>query len=500
MYEKMSEARVPVATVSEPAKPDLKKIALAWAIAAAASWVAVLRTRGKAKTWAPVTMASFAATMLFAACALLPPSALIWRQLRPAARPLGLLDGLLVAGIFAPCLLSAVAELSARQARGEALVVAGTTGVGLLLVVISALSLVRTVIAATALVNDRAWCWEPAAARMVVVGFAAIALLGFQAPRVQRVEIMLPGLAAAGDGYSICMLADLHAGPLVGAAELRRLAKQTLAVGCQAVLLNGDIAEGTVEERAGAMQELLALTAAPDGAYYVPGNHEYYNFQAREGAARAAVAWTSWWHSHGVRSLNNSHVALPGGPDAAPFLALAGVDDMMGFPDLRKALKGTDLPLVLAWHRPETARAAASEGVAVQLSGHTHGGQLWPLHFPVAKGSGGYLSGSYQVNGTKLYVSDGTFGTFATRLRLLSRSEITHVVLRDPSSQAVKKHALRSARLGLVAAKFLLVLGVLATFGHITKACLCRSQSHESLDRTSSAAQSLRTELTSVTV
>ncbi|CAE8663458.1 unnamed protein product, partial [Polarella glacialis] len=96
---------------------------------------------------------------------------------------------------------------------------------------------------------------------------------------VYRLELQVPHLSPDADGYTICHVSDLHAGPLVGAPELRRLASLLKSLNCRAAVLNGDVAEGSVETRAPEMEELRTLaTSFPDGAYYVPGNHEFYNY------------------------------------------------------------------------------------------------------------------------------------------------------------------------------------------------------------------------------
>merc|ERR1712224_935470 len=128
---------------------------------------------------------------------------------------------------------------------------------------------------------------------------------------VVDVELHVQGLRATSDdfaaGYALCMLSDIHGGPLTSASLLQDLAAQTLELGCRAVLLNGDIVEGTVQERAADLAPLLAVSKAIDGAYFIPGNHEYYNADPHADAHD----WVTWWNSNGVRQLNNTFVDLP---------------------------------------------------------------------------------------------------------------------------------------------------------------------------------------------
>lgn len=276
----------------------------------------------------------------------------------------------------------------------------------------------------------------------------------FGGPHVERLHLEVPGLPKAAEGYSLCQLSDLHAGPIYGTDKLRYIAEGVSQLGCNAIVLNGDIAEGSVQLREHNMEAFANLaSAAPDGAYYVPGNHEYYNYKGKKGQRGEAEAWTEYWQQHGFASLNNSHVELP--LNGSKLITLAGVDDTLGAPDLKKALDGRhpDLPTVLVAHRPwPHADAAAESNVQLQLSGHTHGGQLWPIQALAAHSSGGYLSGLYRLSGGNflLYVSDGLVGSYITRVRILSRAELTMAVLHTaPCEVCDKRDLLRQATFGL---------------------------------------------------
>eukprot|EP00928_Gymnodinium_smaydae_P000692 TRINITY_DN10267_c0_g1_i1.p1 TRINITY_DN10267_c0_g1~~TRINITY_DN10267_c0_g1_i1.p1 ORF type:complete len:637 (-),score=26.40 TRINITY_DN10267_c0_g1_i1:82-1992(-) len=229
---------------------------------------------------------------------------------------------------------------------------------------------------------------------------------------------------------------------------LRTAAEHIGNLGCQTLILNGDIADGTVDARAFVVSELLpAARAAPDGAYYVPGNHEYYNFHAPEGPRVAAVAWTRWWKEHGVQPLNNSRVELPAtkrgrkrekkreieNETSGPWFTLVGVDDQEGVQDIDSTLAGVNnhLPCILVAHRPSVIKVARGK-VALQLSGHTHGGQVLPLAANPYVWPSRFFSGLYRHYGTWLYVSDGMYGySFGGRSRLFSTNEITKIILRS---------------------------------------------------------------------
>jgi predicted MPP superfamily phosphohydrolase len=119
------------------------------------------------------------------------------------------------------------------------------------------------------------------------------------------------------------------------------------------------------------------------------------------------------------------------GPGAGDAFELAGVDDHEHRPDLPRALDGRDPDrvVVLLAHQPRQVRAAARHGVDLQLSGHTHGGQIWPWHHLVKIQQGGLLAGRYTHGETQLYVSRGT-GYWGPAVRLGAPAEIARVILR----------------------------------------------------------------------
>jgi len=166
----------------------------------------------------------------------------------------------------------------------------------------------------------------------------------------------------------------------------------------------------------------LGTLVAKHGVYAVTGNHEYY---------AGADAWITEITRLGARYLRNERVPIADGLD------LAGVDDhsAQGHPghgeDLRAALadRDTGRALVLLAHQPRQVRRAAKYAVDLQLSGHTHGGQIWPWHYIVKIQQGGLLAGRYEHAGTQLYVTRGC-GYWGPPVRVLAPLEITRVILR----------------------------------------------------------------------
>jgi predicted MPP superfamily phosphohydrolase len=169
----------------------------------------------------------------------------------------------------------------------------------------------------------------------------------------------------------------------------------------------------------------IAGLRARHGVYFVTGNHEYYS---------GVDAWLAELTRLGVRVLRNERVEIGGG-DAS--FDLAGIDDWSSRgmapghgPDLPRALDGRDpaRELVLLAHQPRAVHEAAARGVGLQLSGHTHGGQIWPWGFAVRLQQP-YVLGLSREGRTHIYVSPGT-GYWGPPMRLGTRGEITRVILR----------------------------------------------------------------------
>ncbi|MGI5246262.1 metallophosphoesterase [Dactylosporangium sp. CA-139066] len=226
------------------------------------------------------------------------------------------------------------------------------------------------------------------------VGIGAYQALG--APELKRVPIRLGKLPASMDGFRIAVVSDIHLGPLLGRAHTERIVRMINGVDADLVAVVGDLVDGSVAEL-GAAAEPLQDLRAKHGSFFVTGNHEYFS------------GWREWVdevNSLGVRVLRNERVEILG-------LDLAGVNDATGAsagdgPDYGKALDGRDAgrPVVLLAHQPVQAREAAKHGVDLQLSGHTHGGQMVPFNLlvglqqPVVAGLG-------KVDGMPVYVTRG---------------------------------------------------------------------------------------------
>jgi hypothetical protein len=239
-----------------------------------------------------------------------------------------------------------------------------------------------------------------------------------------EVEIALPKLPRALDGFTIVQLSDLHVGLTIDRAFVQRVVDHTNRLAPDLIALTGDLVDGKVADLREDFAPLGQLRAR-HGVFAVTGNHEYYS---------GADPWIAELTRLGARYLRNERVTIGAG-DAS--FELAGVDDYSAnrFPghgeDLPAAVAGRDpaRALVLLAHQPRQVRRAALHGVDLQLSGHTHGGQIWPWHYIVRVQQGGLLAGRYEHQGTQLYVTRGC-GYWGPPVRLLAPLEITRVILR----------------------------------------------------------------------
>jgi len=238
------------------------------------------------------------------------------------------------------------------------------------------------------------------------------------------VEVVLARLPRALDGFTIVQLSDLHTGMTIDRAFVQRVVDRANQLSPDLIALTGDLVDGKVEDLRDDVAPLGQLRAR-HGVFAVTGNHEYYS---------GADPWIAEITRLGARYLRNERVTIGDG-DAS--FELAGVDDHVadGYPghgeNLPRALAGRDpsRALVLLAHQPRQVRRAARHGVDLQLSGHTHGGQIWPWHYIVRLQQGGLLAGRYQIDGTQLYVSRGC-GYWGPPVRVLAPLEITRVILR----------------------------------------------------------------------
>jgi predicted MPP superfamily phosphohydrolase len=239
---------------------------------------------------------------------------------------------------------------------------------------------------------------------------------------VKEVAVRLAKLPAARHGTTIVQLTDLHVGPTIGRAFIEDIVRRTNDLRPDIIAITGDLVDGSVERLRHAVEPLRALKA-PLGVYFVTGNHEYFS---------GADPWMDELRRLGIRVLRNERVTVGEGAAA---LDIAGIDDhsagrLGGAPsDLARALAGRDpaRALILLAHQPKAVLEAGRLGVDLQLSGHTHGGQIWPFTYLV-KLQQPYVAGLHQHGDTQIYVSPGT-GYWGPPMRLGTRAEITRLTL-----------------------------------------------------------------------
>jgi predicted MPP superfamily phosphohydrolase len=263
----------------------------------------------------------------------------------------------------------------------------------------------------------------------VVLGLAVmLTLRAFLTARgdapVRRVEVTLDRLPKASSGFSIVQVTDLHISPDTKVGRVRRLVDRVNALAPDLIALTGDLVDGSPEVLREAIQPLSDLRAR-HGTFFVTGNHEYFS-----GADR----WIAAYRALGVRVLHNERVAI--GNDDGGF-DLAGVPDWRGGsfgphhqPRLAEVLAGRPAhrEVVLLAHQPRQFAEAAELDVGLQISGHTHGGQIWPFTW-IIRLVERWVSGLYRIGRSQLYVSRGT-GFWGPPMRLAAPPEITHITLK----------------------------------------------------------------------
>lgn len=207
----------------------------------------------------------------------------------------------------------------------------------------------------------------------------------------------LAKLPAGADGYRIAVVSDIHLGPILGRAHTQRIVDTINGARPDLVAIVGDLVDGSVPDL-GPAAEPLARLSARDGSYFVTGNHEYFS---------GARPWVDFVRELGVHPLENARVEIAAGFD------LAGVNDISGAshnaaPDYGKALDDRDRgrAAVLLAHQPVMIHEAVRHGVDLQLSGHTHGGQLWPGNY-LAELANPTVAGLERYGDTQLYVTRG---------------------------------------------------------------------------------------------
>jgi predicted MPP superfamily phosphohydrolase len=268
----------------------------------------------------------------------------------------------------------------------------------------------------------------------VVAGAASVSLVGIGAvnalgpPALLQVPVRLRKLDPAFNGFRIAVVSDIHLGPLSGRAHTEQIVKMINEAAADLVAIVGDVVDGTVDELGSAAEPLRDLHSR-EGTFFVTGNHEYF--------VEDPFSWLRELERLDVQPLRNENTPIRRGAAA---LNLAGVNDIRGeshsdAPDFDRALSGLipSGPTILLAHQPVQVEEAAARGVDLQLSGHTHGGQMWPFHYIVRLAQPS-LGGLSTVDNTQLYVTRGA-GFWGPPVRIGAPADITVLSLHgEPSA------------------------------------------------------------------
>lgn len=238
---------------------------------------------------------------------------------------------------------------------------------------------------------------------------------------VTRLEIPLRGLSPEMEGFSLLQISDVHYGVLNRNQTIRRLVEEANRLQPDVVVITGDL----VDESVAHMEELTGLLSRLQsrfGVLAVTGNHEYY-----AGINRVVGIM----QNADVQVLRNEMRELPGG------IQILGIDDPTGYrrmgesdPDFEQLLSRLDpeKPSILLFHQPTHFEKTARFKVGLQLSGHTHGGQLFPIRY-ISRIFYPRTPGLHRIGDSFLFVSRGA-GTWGPPMRLGSPPEIVLIRLK----------------------------------------------------------------------
>ncbi|MET9864619.1 metallophosphoesterase [Streptomyces sp. NPDC006386] len=254
-----------------------------------------------------------------------------------------------------------------------------------------------------------------AAAAVGTVGYGTYGVL--RGPKVKRVTVPLAKLPRAAHGYRIAVVSDVHLGPVLGRGFAQKVVDTINATQPDLIAVVGDLVDGSVKDLGPAAAPLAQLKAR-HGSYFVTGNHEYFS---------GAEQWVEEVRRLGLTPLENARREMP-------YFDLAGVNDVAGEeegqgPDYARALgdRDTARACVLLAHQPVQIHDAVEHGVDLQLSGHTHGGQLWPGNL-LAAAANPTVAGLERYGDTQLYVSRGA-GAWGPPTRVGAPSDVTLIEL-----------------------------------------------------------------------
>lgn len=254
---------------------------------------------------------------------------------------------------------------------------------------------------------------------LAATALSAKAMYDAKFVKLEHVDVKLKNLVQP---YKIVQLSDIHIAGLINAEFIKNIVQRVNLLNPDIVVITGDLIDIEISAAKDALNELSKLKSKY-GTYFIVGNHEYFH---------GITKIINKVKSLGIRVLENENVYIG---EASCGFNLAGVYDVFGYrtntyvPDLNKALRGVDKnsPTILLAHQPKYIKEVKN-GVDLMLSGHTHGGQIYPFRFLV-KLQQPYIEGLHKHNeNLQIYVNKGT-GFWGPPMRLGASSEITEIII-----------------------------------------------------------------------
>ncbi len=254
-------------------------------------------------------------------------------------------------------------------------------------------------------------------AMVVVAGY-----INARNPRIKNLNLHISKTVTGSRELNLVMASDIHLGTLIAKRKANKLVATINSLNPDLVLFAGDVVDEdltpVIMNNLGAN---LSQIRAKLGVYAIPGNHEYI------GGAEPAIRYLE---EHGVKVLRDTSIRI----DNRFYLVGRDDRDKMRFTgkarlELGELMKGVDhsCPVILMDHQPFHLDQTVHENVDLQLSGHTHHGQIWPLNL-ITSAMYEISSGYLKKGVTHFYVSNG-FGTWGPPIRLGNRPEIVHIKL-----------------------------------------------------------------------
>lgn len=236
-------------------------------------------------------------------------------------------------------------------------------------------------------------------------------------PQIKKIEITDPKIK---QDTKIVVASDFHIDLSTPLWQINHIVDQINSLEPDYILLVGDIIDDTPVALGHKIDELKKLKAKQ--IFVTLGNHEYYN---------APIQWLIEFSKIGFKVLQNSGTQI-----GQSGIYIAGIPDAHSADvSLARALQNAsdqDYKILMS-HAPKTIQDINEGQINLQVSGHTHGGQIFPFHFLV-KEANGYLYGMHEVNGNKLYITRGA-GYWGPPMRLLAPSDITLIHLKGQTHE-----------------------------------------------------------------